>query len=165
MKKIDTPIIIIIIITLVVFAGIIFAVLKLSPETKKYSPADLEKPRIEVSEENFDFGKMKTDEIKTKKINLKNIGKQPLDLRDFSTSCDCTYLFVIIDGQKSPKFSMANNPEWSRELAPDEGAELEITYEPKIMPVEGEVSRTILFSTNDPDKTNVEINFTANVSK
>ena len=60
---------------------------------------------------------------------------------------------------------MANNPEWSRELAPGENAELEIAYEPRIMPVEGEVSRTVLFSTNDPDKTEVEINFKADVSK
>jgi|SRR3990167_8562803 len=165
MKKIDTTLIVIIIITFVVFAGIIFAALKLNPEAKKYSASDSTKPKIEISEDNFDFGKMKTTEIKTKKVAIKNIGGAGLDIRNFSTSCDCTYLFVIINGQKSPKFSMANNPEWSRELAPGENAELEIAYEPRIMPVEGEVSRTVLFSTNDPDKTEVEINFKADVSK
>lgn len=165
MKKIDAPLIVIGIITVVVIAGIIFVTLKADSGAKKYSTSDSTKPKIEISEENFDFGKTNVSETKTKEITIKNIGAEPLNISDFYTSCDCTFVTVVIGDQKSPKFSMNQTLGWSKDLAAGETATLEISYVPRIMPIEGEVSRIVYFKTNDPDKPDVAINFKADVTK
>ena len=162
MKKIDPIILGIIFISLVILGGIILASRYSSGNpAASYKINDVERPKIEISEKDFDLGKMKVSETKTKEIIIKSMGTKPLNVSDFTTSCDCTSVVVNIDGKDSPKFSMHTMTSWQKELAPEQTATLKIIYEPSVMPVEGEVSRVVHFKTNDPEMLDVQINFKA----
>lgn len=166
MKKIDPIILGIVSLIVVVVIGVIVAASLSSPkEAPQYQFSDLDRPKLEISEKNFEMGKIKLSDIKVKEITIKNIGTKPLNLSNFSTSCGCTTVELIMEGESSPKFSLHNQPNWQKELEVDQAAILKITYQPSLMPVEGEVERTVLFKTNDPDNLNVEINFKAIVEK
>ena len=104
---------------------------------------------------------MKLADTKTKEITLKNTGNQPLDMRNFSTSCGCTYVQVFSGDLKSPQLSMHSEADWSTEIAPGATARLVVSYQPSLMPVEGDVSREVYFKTNDPENPSVTITFKA----
>ncbi len=162
--KIDPVILGIIAVTVVIFAGIIIAVAASGgTPVDNYKITDMERPSIEVSERNFDFGKTKVSEIKTKEIEIKNRGNKPLIISNVFTSCDCTFAQFVIAGQESDKFSMQRDRKWRGEIQPGATATLKIIYEPRLMPVKGNVSRSIFFQTNDPQNPSVTINFAAYV--
>ena len=168
MKKFDFTILIILAFTLLVIGGILIAAFKTSSSSSpvpQYSSGDQTAPKIEISEKNFELGKMKVSEVKTKEMNIKNTGASALNLSNFSTSCGCTKVQLIVDSEKSPEFDLHNSPVWSKDLNPGQSAILKITYQPSLMPVEGEVSRTVYFKTNDPASVDVQIDFTAFVEK
>ena len=165
MKKIDPIVLGVIFISLIIIGGIILASRdSLGDNTPIYEKTSSEKPKLEISQRDFTFGNMNVTETKTQDITLKNTGNKPLNLSNFSTSCDCTYVQLLVGESLSPKFTMSKST-WSKELAPDQGAVLKITYKPSIMPVEGEVTRVVYFKTNDPENPNVDIKFEAFVSK
>lgn len=164
-KKINPIILGVIFLLIVIIGGIIVAGRSSdSNNAPKYEIASSERPKLEISEKNFSMGNMKVAETKTQEIIIKNIGNRPLNMSNFSTSCNCTYGQLFIGNDQSPKFTMGKSS-WSKELAPDGIVKLSITYKPSIMPVEGEVSRVVYFKTNDPENSNVEIRFNAFVSK
>jgi len=164
-EKSKNPIVIgIIFITVIIIGAIVLVSLKsASPPVTSYNPDDKEKPKIEISEQSFDLGKMKVSETKNKDIVIKNTGTRPLSIFNVTTSCDCTFAETIIGGKTSPKFSMQQNKTWQGELPPDQSAILKITYQPSIMPIKGSVSRTVYFKTNDPNLSNTSIKFNAYV--
>jgi len=164
MKKIDPIIIGIIVIVLLMVGGVILAYI-VSPkeEAKKYSVNDENRPVLEISQKEFNFGQMKLDDTKTQKVSIKNIGQSPLLLSDFATSCNCTFVQAVINGKESPLFSMHSRPDWQGVLQPDETGILKLIYEPKLMPVKGSVTRQIVFKTNDPAQPLITLKFTANV--
>ena len=162
MKIFDPIVITIIIIAIVIIGGIILVSLssKGSP-IPQYRVIDSNRPKLEISETDFNFGQINSNEIKTKEIQLKNSGLSSLILSDAVTSCDCTFAQFVIDGVESPKFSMARNPKWRGEVKPNQSALLRIIYEPRIMPAKGTVKREVVFKTNDPIKPLVSLRFTA----
>lgn len=162
MKSFDPIIVTIIIIAIVIIGGIILVSLssKGSP-IPQYRVTDPDRPKLEASETDFNFGQMNLNEIKTKEIQLKNNGLSSLILSDAATSCDCTFAQFVIDGVESPKFSMARNLKWRGEIKPGQTALLRIIYEPRIMPAKGTVKREIIFKTNDPGRSTVNIRFVA----
>lgn len=162
MKRFNSVSIAVIIIIIVIIGGVILASLSSEgPPVSQYQTTDPNRPQLEISETNFDFGKMKLSEIKIKEIQLKNNGLSSLIISDAATSCDCTFVQFVIDGIESPKFSMGRNPNWRGEIKPNQGALLRIIYEPRIMPAKGMVKRQIIFKTNDPTKPLVSLRFTA----
>ncbi|OGY22708.1 MAG: hypothetical protein A2126_03890 [Candidatus Woykebacteria bacterium GWB1_45_5] len=128
-----------------------------------YSATDKDKPKINIETADFDFGQVGVEETKVKEIKIKNEGTKPLEMTNFSTSCDCTFAQVVINGQESPKFSMHGSPAWKGTLEPGKEATLKAIYEPSIMPVKGKVGRVIYFKTNDPLSSDISIRFTAEV--
>lgn len=164
MKKFNsTTIGIIVVFVLLVGGAIIAFVTTKDISIANYSIDDINRPKLVIGQTNFDFGPMSGSEIKTQDIMVKNIGKSPLVLSDFITSCDCTFAQVIINGQTSPRFSMQRNPNWRGEILPDSSAIVKIVYEPRVMPVKGRVKREIIFKTNDPNQPVVNLSFTAQV--
>lgn len=164
MKKGDPIVIGIVIITLIIISGIFWASLRAQgPSIAQYKITDLDRPKLTLSATNFDFGQMALKETRTKEIELKNTGSKLLIISDVFTSCDCTFAQLVSEGKESPRFSMRRNINWHGEITAGKTALLKITYEPKIMPVQGKVRRTIVFKTNDPANPNVNINFTAEV--
>lgn len=164
MKKVDPVIIGIIAITLVVIGGIAFvAARQQKTSIAQYSAQDADRPKLEIDQTQFDFGKIKLADTKIQEIKLKNSGAKPLVIYDFITSCDCTFAQLVISGKESPRFSMQRDPNWRGEVQPGETAVLKVIYEPKLMPVQGTVKREIVFKSNDPQKPQSNISFTAEV--
>lgn len=164
MKKIDPIIIGIAVVTLIIIGGIFWASFNAQgPSIAQYKITDTGRPTLKTFLTNFDFGQMDLKEIKTKEIELKNTGNKALIISDMITSCDCTFAQLVGEGKESPRFSMRRDTKWRGEIAAGQTALLKITYEPKLMPVQGKVSRAITFKTNDPVNPNVNISFSAEV--
>lgn len=162
MNKIDPVTVGITFIGIVIVAGILVAANFSSVKAPvQYSSSSQDRPELEISETAFDLGKMKLADTKTKDIILKNIGNKPLDIRNFSTSCGCTLVEVYSGDIKSPQFSMHSDANWTTEVLPGATARLVISYQPSLMPVEGEASREIYFKTNDPENPSVTISLKA----
>lgn len=166
MKKPDTITIGIIIVTIAIFGIIIAAASLSSPNTPtEYSSSEIDRPKLEISQRDFDLGKMKQDEIKTEEISIKNTGTKPLTLRNFTTSCGCTTIQLDYLGEKTQEFSMHYNAAFTKDIAPNDTAKIIVKYDPSAMPVEGKVERTAFFKTNDPENLDVKISLTAFVEK
>ncbi|MFA5770664.1 MAG: DUF1573 domain-containing protein [Patescibacteria group bacterium] len=115
-----------------------------------YSSSDKERPNVEAKVTSVDFGNIKVSEEKSKDFVIKNIGKKPLQLSNFSTSCDCTVVQFIYKGKTSDEFSMHAQAEYVAEIAPQTEAKIRVIYRPYVMPVYGVVGREAYISTNDP---------------
>lgn len=120
---------------------------------------------IIIGDSNFDFGRMLVSDIRNKVFEVKNDGKSDLELTNVSTSCDCTYTYITASGQKSPKFTMHGTSSWKGEVKPGETAQIDVIYEPAIMPVQGRVERMVSVATNDPNNPKLMFNVTAEVTE
>lgn len=126
-----------------------------------YSTTDREKPKAVFSSTFSDLGKMKVQDEKAAQFEIENKGEKPLQLYKISSSCDCTFGQVTIDGVKSPEFSMMAKDLWIGTVAPGKKATLSVIYRPSIMPVSGVVTRDVYMQTNDPEKQNLTFSIKA----
>lgn len=163
--KNNGPIVIGIIIFFAIIVGAIIAAFYLSSgkQIKTYSNSDPVQPKISVSETEFDLGKISVKDIAVREVIITNLGNAPLIVSNTYTSCDCTSAQWTIEGIESKIFSMNKDKSWQGEIPAGAISSLGITYEPKIMPVKGKVKRTTTFSTNDPQKPLINIEFKAEV--
>ncbi|VVA43534.1 conserved hypothetical protein [Candidatus Roizmanbacteria bacterium] len=123
------------------------------PQTQiiSYSIADKERPKVEAKTIFFDLGTMKVSEDKSANFKIKNIGQKSLQLSNVSSSCNCTFGQIIINGKESEVFGMHNISDFAGEVPPGKEAIIKVTYRPSIMPVYGPVEREVYLSTNDPE--------------
>ncbi len=124
---------------------------KANVAAKAYTKEDASRPKVEIKETLKDMGKMKVSEAKTASFTVKNIGQEPLQLLDISSSCGCTVGKVIYQGYESDEFGMHSAGDFDREIAPGTEARVDVIYRPYVMPVYGEVGREVYVSTNDPE--------------
>lgn len=155
-----------IVISILIIAGVIFSTQ--NQNNKTVDPGQLEPAKIQIDSRSVDLGNMNVEEEKTGIFKVKNISDKTLKIWNVQTSCDCTFVKVVINGKESPEFTMAmhmnaNLSSWSGEVAPGEEAEIRAIYKPKIMPVSGKISRSVIFSTNDPENKKVDLVVSANV--
>ncbi len=115
-----------------------------------FSAADKEKPEVVVSSTFSDLGNIKVKDEKSAKFTIVNIGTKPLSLYKVSSSCDCTFGQVTIEGVKSPELGMHSQNPWTGTVNPGKNATLDVIYRPFIMPVKGTVTRDVYVQTNDP---------------
>ena len=125
-------------------------------------------PRLELSATSADLGEMAVQDEKTATFTLKNTGTKALELKQFSTSCNCTFAQLKTPSQTSPMFNMMmhmppKDMNWKTELQPNEEATLSVIYRPSLMPVYGPVQRFVTFETDDPEHKNVELTINATV--
>lgn len=123
-----------------------------------FSANDKERPEVVVSSAFSDLGSMKAKDEKAAEFTIENKGAKPLSLFKISSSCDCTFGQITIDGVKSPEFTMHSQNPWTGTLDPGKKAKLSVIYRPFIMPVKGIVTRDVYISTNDP--LNLRLTFT-----
>ncbi|MBI5122837.1 DUF1573 domain-containing protein [Candidatus Roizmanbacteria bacterium] len=116
-----------------------------------YSISDKERPKVEAKNTFSDLGKMKVSEDRSANFKIKNIGQKPLQLSNISSSCNCTFGQVVIDGKESDVFGMHNVSDFAGEILPGKEAIIKVIYRPSIMPVYGAVEREVYVSTNDPE--------------
>lgn len=123
-----------------------------------YSVSDRDKPQVKFDSAFSDLGKMSVKDVKTAEFTIVNTGSKPLTLYKISSSCDCTFGQVDIDGNKSPEFSMHASGSWTGTVESGKKAVLSVIYKPSIMPVSGVVTRDVYVQTNDPE--NPKLTFT-----
>ncbi len=128
-----------------------------------YSLSDKQRPKIEARTTIFDLGPMKVSDDKSANFNIKNIGQKPLQLINISSSCNCTFGQVVIDGRESELFGMHNVSDFAGELLPGKEAAIKVTYRPSIMPVYGSIEREVYVNTNDPENPKLVFKVKANV--
>ena len=123
-----------------------------------YSKSDSERPKVRTDSVFSDLGKMSVKDEKTAEFTVENTGNKPLTLYKISSSCDCTFGQVNIEGDKSPEFSMHASGSWTGNIEPGKKAKLSVIYRPSIMPVSGIVTRDVYINSNDPE--NPKLTFT-----
>ena len=136
---------------------------KPAPAIISYSVSDKERPKVEAKTTFSDLKTMKVSEDKSANFKIKNIGKKPLQLSNISSSCNCTFGQVVINGKESEIFGMHNVSDFAGEILPGKEAIIKVTYRPSIMPVYGEVGREVYVSTNDPLNPKLVFKVKANV--
>lgn len=146
---------------------IIVAITKSGGSDKKiagYTMSDPNAPKVEMQEKKYEFGKINLNDVAKHDFKITNTGKSPLTITGIITSCHCTSAVLKIPGKTdSPEFGMHVHDNWQGELAPGAEADLEVIYKPSVMPVKGQISRVVTFSTNDPSNKEVQIEITAEV--
>jgi len=132
-----------------------FASEKVQEEVREYklAHAPVERPQIVLEPQQIDLGDISTEEGKVEtSIALKNSGQKELIVDSLSTSCGCTTVSVVNNGQEGPVFGTGTPPEgWSTTIRPGETAELRVYYDPTFhQDARGPMMREIYVSSNDP---------------
>lgn len=127
--------------------------------------SDPNRPIATVTDTDFDLGAMAVSEIKNHVFQIKNTGLSDLTLARVTTSCNCTYAYITTGGRRSPQQTMHGSNGWSDVVRPGETADVEVVYEPALMPVSGVVERTVSVTTTDPVTPTVTFTVRANVSE
>ena len=128
-----------------------------------YSVSDEERPKVEAKTTFSDLGTMKVSEDRSANFKIKNIGLKPLQLSNVSSSCNCTFGQIVIEGKESEVFGMHNVSDFAGEVPPGKEVIIKATYRPSIMPVYGVVGREVYVSTNDPENPKLVFKVKANV--
>ncbi len=119
----------------------------------KLANAPVERPQIVLEPQKVDLGDVSTKKGKVEtSITIKNIGHKDLIVDSLSTSCGCTTVSVVNNGEEGPVFGTSTPSEgWSTTIQPGETAELRIYYDPTFhKDARGPMMREIYVSSNDP---------------
>lgn len=127
-------------------------------ELIKTAPAN--RPIISLNPTYYDFGQIEASQgdVSTT-FSVENDGKSDLIITGMETSCGCTTARLVIDNQRSPVFSMHNNPQnWQVSLKPNQQATLEVFFDPNFHKgAEGSITRTIKIFSNDPIESGLKV--------
>jgi hypothetical protein len=144
-----------------------FASEKVQEEVREYKLAHApeERPQIVLEPQKVDLGDVSPKESNVEtSITIKNTGQKNLIVDSLSTSCGCTTVSVVNNGQEGPVFGTGTPPEhWSTTIGAGETAELRIYYDPNFhKDARGPMMREIYISSNDPVdpvvKASIELN-------
>lgn len=121
-----------------------------------------------LDKKSADLGDMKVEDERTTTFTITNTSNSTLRLWNITTSCNCTFASLVINGQETGEFNMpmhtsGNLRNWIGEVSPQQTALLKVNYRPKVMPVVGKITRSVTFETNDPNNQNVQVDVSANV--
>lgn len=116
-------------------------------------------PKIEIDKSKYDFGTISQSEgiVKTM-FTMTNAGRSNLIVENLDTSCGCTSVSLVYQGQEGPKFSMSGHGENPKDyqfiLPPGDSAFLKVYYDPmahgKQTKSEEKIIRTVTIISNDP---------------
>lgn len=115
-----------------------------------YKTNDQKRPQIHFLSTTADLGRMKVNDEKTTAFSIFNSGQKPLQLFNITSSCNCTFGKLTINGKESPEFNMHSKSSWTGTLTPGQEATLTVIYRPSLMPVKGTITRQVFVETNDP---------------
>jgi hypothetical protein len=144
-----------------------FASQEVKEEVREYKLANApeERPQIVLEPQRLDLGDISPKEGKVEtSITIKNIGQKNLIVDSLSTSCGCTTVSVVNNGQEGPIFGTDTLPKgWAATIRPGETAELRIYYDPNVhKDARGPMMREVYVSSNDPVdpvvKASIELN-------
>ena len=101
-------------------------------------------PTISISEEEWDFGKVKEDERPIHIFTIKNIGREELIISRVRSSCGCAATMLSSDN-----------------IQPGKSAELQVTFNPT--GYNGLVKKDIYIESNDPQLPTAKVTITTEV--
>lgn len=136
---------------------------KPTPKITTYSSEDKMKPKVVAKSVFADLGSMKVSEDKSVDFVISNSGQKTLQLSGITSSCNCTFAQVIIDGKESDLYGMHAPSNFAGEVLPGKNAKIRVIYRPSVMPVYGDVGREVYVETNDPDNPRLVFKIKANV--
>ena len=119
----------------------------------KVANAPAERPQIALEPQNVDLGDVSAKGGKAEaSITIKNYGQTDLIVDNLSTSCGCTTVSVVNNGEEGPVFGTSTPSEgWSTTIQPGETAELRIYYDPNVhKDARGPMMREVYFSSHAP---------------
>lgn len=123
---------------------------------------------INVDKYSISLGKVSMADGVAKTIfNLKNSGDQEMEINALQTSCMCTTVKLIIDGNESPIFGMHANPAWKANLAAGASAILEVAFDPNAHGPEatGPFERLVLVGSNAGNEKELQLKIIGTVVK
>jgi hypothetical protein len=132
-----------------------FASEEVREEVREYkvAHAPVERPQIVLEPQKVDLGNVSTKEgnVETS-LTITNVGQKDLTIDSLSTSCGCTTVSVVNNGQDGPVFGTGTPSEgWSTTIRPGKTAELRVYYDPTFhQDARGPMMREIYVSSNDP---------------
>ena len=129
--------IIIILISIVVIAGAFFIFYNIQNQSSQ-------PPTISLSEEEWDFGKVKEDERPVHIFTIKNIGREELVISRVRSSCGCAATMLSSDN-----------------IQPGKSSELKVTFNPTGF--NGIVKKDITIESNDPQLPKTKVTIIAEV--
>ena len=132
-----------------------FASEEVKEEVREYkvAHAPAERPQIVLEPQKVDLGNVSTKEGKVEtSLTIANAGQKDLIVDSLSTSCGCTTVSVVNNGQEGPVFGTGSPSEgWSTTIQPGDTAELRVYYDPTFhQDARGPMMREIYVSSNDP---------------
>ncbi len=104
----------------------------------------IKEPRISLSEEEWNFGRIKEDERPEHVFTITNKGGEELIINRVRAACGCTATMLSSD-----------------HILPGKSAELKTTFNPS--GYDGNVTKSIYLESNDPELSKVKINIIADV--
>lgn len=105
-----------------------------------------EDPTLKLSAYTHNFGTVNEGDILDLVLNVENIGKSMLEIKNVKSSCGCTAAMLS-----------------SKLLKPNQSGELKIEFDTKNL--SGRVARTITLFSNDPKRPASVVTLTANIVK
>jgi len=124
---------------IVIFLAILVAVVVAAAVVEAAFPRD--PGQIELSATEYDFGTIPNTGPVSQDFQVRNTGDGPLEIGRVTTSCGCTTAEIS-----------------SRRLAPDETADLTVTYDPRAHGgATGKFMRIVYVQSSDPDTPEVNL--------
>lgn len=120
--------------------------------------------QVLVATRSADLGTMKVSDERSAEFTIANTSDSVLRVWNVTTSCNCTFATITINGTQTGEFSMHAGGQlknWIGEIPPGTSATLKVIYRPSVMPVSGPISRQVNFSTNDPKNPEMQVGITA----
>lgn len=109
-------------------------------------------PKLVLTSDYFDFGKVSRKQGKlSKEFNLTNKGNSVLTIKNIKTTCPCASVSLRVNKNKSPYFGTAGAPkDWQVKINPGESAALEFLIDLTSPHVSsGKMIRNALIISND----------------
>jgi len=129
-------------------------------ETAQSEPSGM--PVFTVDTKKIELGEVAVQGDYPVEFTVTNTGDAPLEISEVKTSCMCTFVELVINGETSPEFNMVMHNsnvlrKWKGAIVPGASATVRVTYKPYLMPVQGPVERYAIFATNDPNNHEVQL--------
>jgi len=153
--------------SLIVVAGLTFAIVKYSAAPPSAAIGQNGTPKIEVNPKEYDAGLVSMAAGLVKKTyEIKNAGTSDLEIDDIRTSCHCTTATLQVGQTKSGEFGMDGTKFWSQKIPAGQTGYLEVIFNPAFHGPQdtGQAVRAVYLSTNDPQNRQAEIRLIANVT-
>src|SRR3989338_7648539 len=92
-------------------------------------------PRLEITPESWDFGRVTEAEVLTHKFEVKNTGNDTLEIKHITTSCGCTTATMFY-----------------RKLYPGESAEIVVKLDLREIKAQERIKRDVYIESNAPEQ-------------